>query len=309
MEFRQLRHFICLAEETHFGRAAERLCISQPALSASILRLEEDLGVRLFERDTKSVRITRAGELMLVSAREMVSQADRSKSFARAVAMGRLGRLDVGFSWPVLHPDLDEVLTDFRLAYPEVELVMHEVTSQKQADLLRAGRLDAGIASFLRPPAGLEHVELLDVRIVACLPSGHPLAARRTIDVAELCDFPFIVPTRESAPSVYDHLMGLCETAGFHPRVAFESGHTLSTVSLVARNLGVALVFEGAKHFGVSGVAYVPLEQPQVRRSSYFAWNSARQAPVLDALIELMRNFSANRGRETVVPLRPLRSL
>src|SRR4051812_37671209 len=100
MEFRQLRHFLALTEESHFGRAADRLCISQPALSASMLRLEDDFGVRLFERDSKSVRITQAGELMLVRAREMLNNADRAKSFARSLSSGRMGRLDVGFSGP-----------------------------------------------------------------------------------------------------------------------------------------------------------------------------------------------------------------
>jgi len=307
MEFRQLRHFLALAEETHFGRAAERLCISQPALSASMLRLEEDLGIRLFERDSKSVRITRAGEQMLACAREMLNQADRTKSFARALSSGQLGRLDVGFSGPVLHRDLDKVIADFRATSPEIEIVMHEITSQKQPELLRAGQLDAGLVIFSQPPEGLEHVEVSEDRFVACVPADHPLAARKIIDVGELRDERFIVPARDFAPSTYDQLMGLCRMAGFHPRVGFESGHTLSSVSLVARGLGVALVIESAASVGIGGAVFVPLEQRQARRCGYFVWNGAREVPGLLALVESMQAFAARRISR-VVPLRQTRN-
>lgn len=285
MEFRQLRHFLVLAEETHFGRAADRLCISQPALSASMLRLEDDLGIRLFERDSKSVRITQAGELMLVRAREMLNSADKAKSFARSLSTGRMGRLDVGFSGPVLQGELDEVMSDCRLEFPGIEVVMHEITSQKQPELLRAGRLDAGLATFALPPPGLECIELLEDWFVACLPSDHRLATRKIIDIADLRDEPFVVPSRDYAPSTYDQLMGLCAIAGFHPRVAFESVHTLSSVSLVGRGLGVALVLGSAARPGIGGVAFVPVEQRQPRRCSYFLWNAGREAPGLPALI------------------------
>jgi DNA-binding transcriptional LysR family regulator len=302
MEFRQLRHFLALAEETHFGRAADRLCISQPALSASVLRLEEDLGIRLFERDSKSVRITRAGELMLASAREMLNHADRAKSFARSLSTGRMGRLDVGFSGPVLNRGLESVVKECRKNFPEVEIVMHEITSQKQPELLRTGRLDAGFVIFPMPPAGLEHVELLQDRFVACLPMDHPLATRSSIDVAELRDEPFVVPARDYAPGTYDQLLGLCTMAGFHPRVAFESAHTLSSVSLVARGLGVALVLESAATFGLGGAAFIPLEQKQPLRFGYFVWSSSRQAPGLQALIEIVRGFAAGRSNQQPPP-------
>lgn len=251
-----------------------------------MIRLEEDLGVRLFDRDSKSVRITRAGELMLISAREMLNHADRAKSFARSLSAGRLGRLDVGFSGPVLNRGLDKVLKECRTTFPEVEIVMHEITSQNQPELLRTGRLDAGFVIFPMAPPGLEYIELAEDRFVACLPVDHPLAKRKTIDVAELRDDPFVVPVRDYAPTTYDQLVGLCTMAGFHPRVAFESMHTLSSVSLVARGLGVALVLESAKNFGLSGAAFVPLEQEQSVRRGYFIWSGAREAPGLHALID-----------------------
>ena len=303
MEFRQLRHFVALAEETHFGRAADRVCISQPALSGSMLRLEEDLGVRLFDRDSKSVRITRAGELMLGRAREMLNHADRAKSFARSLSAGRMGRFDVGFSGPVLHRGLGKAMADFRVAFPGIEIVMREVTSEKQSELVRAGRLDAGLVCFPLPPAGLEYIALHENRLVACLPGDHPLAKRKMIDIAELRDESFVVSSADNVPNADDQLMGLCAMAGFHPRVTIESGHALSTVSLVASGFGVALVLESVACFGLSGAVFVPLEQRQPRRCGYFIWNSAREALGLGVLIDSVRAFAA-RGGQRVVPLR-----
>jgi DNA-binding transcriptional LysR family regulator len=308
MEFRQLRHFLALAEETHFGRAADRLCISQPALSASMLRLEDDLGVRLFERDSKSVRITRAGEMMLGCAREMVNNADRAKSFARALSDGSHGRLDVGFSGLVLRRDLDQVLLDCRKDYPDIEIVMHEISSQKQTELLRAGRLDAGFVSFPLAPEGLEHVELHEDRFVACVPADHPLARNKSIDITLLRDEPFIVTAREFAPSIYDQLLGLCALAGFHPRVAFETNHSTSIVALVARGHGVGLALESAANIGIKGAVFVPLESRQPRRCGYFIWNATREAPGLQSLVELIRTYAEHRTAR-VVPLRRRRSM
>ena len=292
MEIRQLRHFLALAQEMHFGRAAERLCITQPALSTSILRLEEDFGVRLFERDSKGVRLTLAGDLMLGCAREVLSHTDRTKSFSNALSAGRLGRLEVGFSGTVLHHDLDKVILDYREAFPDIEILMREATSQKQTELLRNGRLDAGLVSFPLPPVGLEHIELFEDRFGICLPTDHPLATRKTIDVAELRDEPFIMPSREQTPSIRDQLEGLCATAGFQPRVFFESLHALSTVSLVSRGQGVGFVLESMKNVDIKGVVFVPLDRLLPRRCGYFVWSASRQAPGLQTLIDCFKSYA-----------------
>jgi len=307
MELRQLRHFVALAEEMHFGRASDRLCITQPALSASVARLEDDLGVRLFERDSKGVRITHAGTQLLDQARAMLSQAERTKSFARALSSGGRGRLDIGFSGHVLNREVDGVINKCRRDAPDVEIVLHELSLQTQAEQLRDGRLDAGLLVFPPPVPGLEHIELHEDCLVVCLPANHALAGCRSIDIAQLRDESFVVRRKAFSPSIRDELLGLCAMAGFQPRIATEAGHSMSNVSLVARGLGVALVLGTSAEFGIPGVVFRPLAHKQPRRHTYFVWNAQRMAPGLEVLVDGFRAFTAGRGRR-VVPLRGRRA-
>ncbi|HSV79396.1 MAG TPA: LysR family transcriptional regulator [Ramlibacter sp.] len=305
MELRQLKHFVALAEEMHFGRAAERLCLSQPALSTSIVRLEEDFGVRLFDRDNKGVRITAAGELMLRYARETINHADRTTRFSHALAAGQVGRIEMGFSGTMLSRDLDGLIRDLHTDLPEIEFYLREITSQRQMELLRAGRLDAGLVSLTLPPVDLEHIELLEDQFVACLPAGHALAGRRAIDITELRDETFILQSRDRAPVMYDQLVSLCTSAGFHPRVAIEAEHLLSLATLVARGFGVGLVPISLAEAGIAGLEFVSLQRPLPRRCWYFVWNPRRETPGLDALIERMQAFA----RENRGPVQGLRQL
>ena len=295
MELRQLRHFLALAEEIHFGRAADRLCISQPALSASIQKLEDDFQVRLFERDNKSVRITLPGELMLGHARELLNHVDRTLGLSRALAQGKAGRMDVGFSGVVLNCGLYRAMMQFRASQPKIEIRLREFTSSKQVELLRAGRLDAGLVSFPLPPAGIEHLELFEDRFVACVPESHSLAKCPSIDIAQLRSERFILQLRESAPSIYDQLVGLCVTAGFYPEVVFESNHILSTVNLVSRGAGVALVLESIAEAGMPAVVFIPLHMPLPRRCGYLVWDAKREVPGLKALVEELTAFARSR--------------
>ena len=286
MEIRQLRHFVSLAEEMHFGRSAKQLCITQPALSISIGKLEDELGLRLFERDRNGVRLTVSGELMLERAREILNYVGRASSFSASIAAGRLGRIEVGFSTPILTDEVERLLESCRANLPQLDVVMREATSQKQVELLMSGRLDAGLVSFPRPPAGLEFVELFEDRFVLCLSASHPLARRPRLSLSELHSEPFIFPSREGMPSIHDQLMGLCASAGFQPRVSYESQHALSTVALVARRLGIGFVLEAMISRDMPGVAFVQLDQPLPRRCAYFVWRKDRQAPGLQAVAE-----------------------
>jgi len=297
MEFRQLRQFDVLAQEMHFGRAAQRLFISQPALSASLQRLEESFGVRLFERDTRTVRITPVGELMLRYTREILSQVERTQGVSQALAEGRIGRLDIGFSGILFSPGLDKLFLRFRKDHPEVVIHLREITSQKQIEWLEAGRLDACLVSLPQPPVGIEHIPLLEDRFVACLPAGHRLARRKVIRASELRNEPFVFLSRERAPMTYDQLMGFCAQAGFHPDVVCAPDHALSVAKLVAQGLGVSLLPITLADAGVAGLVFVPVQSPPPDRHWYFAWKAGRRPPGLDVLIARMRGFARDTRR------------
>lgn len=286
MELRQLRHFITIAEEMHFGRAAERLHISQPALSASISRLEGDLRLRLLERDSKHVVLTFAGSEMLKHAREIVFSTDRARDFAHAMASGRAGRLEVGFTATLMCRGLDRILQRFKSQYPNVELGLREIPSRRQADMVRARKLDVGFVNSPVPPAGLAHQVLFDDRFVACLPASHRFAAREVLDFSLLREEPFIVFGHDPSPSYHDYIMGLCAAAGFYPIVAIETLVVLSVVTLVSQNLGVSIVPESLSKSGIPGVAYVPIQGAGRVPSAHVIWNSEVSTPGLDALVQ-----------------------
>ncbi|MBT2336620.1 LysR family transcriptional regulator [Variovorax paradoxus] len=296
MELRQLRHFVALAEEMHFGRAAQRVCITQSALSASIARLEEFFGLRLFERDSKTVRITTSGQLMLRSAREMISQAIRTEDMSRALAIGKVGRIEVGFSGPVMYRGLGHVILGCRRDFPEIEIAMCEIFSRKQVELIRSGKLDAGLVTFHQPPAGLAHIELYNDRFVLCLPSDHQLARRHTIDIALLREEAFVLPGQLRNPNIHDQLVGLCATAGFYPRVSFQTDSSVTTLHLVAQGLGISFVLESLAQLHIPGLKFVPLDPTLPGRSAYFIWDGERVAPGLDTVIEAVRRFAVADG-------------
>jgi DNA-binding transcriptional LysR family regulator len=291
MELRQLRHFVALAEDMHFGRAAQRLFITQSALSASIARLEESLGLRLFERDSKTVRITLAGQLMLKSAREMLDQATRTEAFSRALAVGKTGWIEVGFSGAVMQRGLERVVLACRRDVPDIQIAMREIRSQEQIDLIRAGKLDAGFVTSHLPPAGLDHIELYKDRFVLCLPGRHKLSRLPSISIASLGEESFVLPARDYAPNTHDQLVGLCASAGFYPRFSFQPYSPLSTLHLVARGLGIGFVVESLKQFGIPGIKFVPLAEQLPDRSTYFIWDGKRVAPGMQTLIQGMRRF------------------
>jgi DNA-binding transcriptional LysR family regulator len=289
MELRQLRHFVTLAEEMHYGRAARRLFMTQPPLSASIQRLEAGLGVQLFERDSKRVSITPAGAALLVKAREIVSQAERTRDFAHAIAAGHAGHIEVGFTGILLYRGVAEILTRFRKSYPQVRLALQEISSQKQSELIRAGRLDAGFVNTPVAPPGVASLAIFHDRLVACLPADHRLAKRKSIDLSLLKDEPFVMFTREASPAYYDHLAAMCAASGFQPRIEVEVLQVLSIVALVSAGMGVSVMPQSVARARLSSAVFVPVRGSSLRPSAFLIWPPDSSAPGLAALIETAR--------------------
>lgn len=295
MELRQLRHFVILAEEMHFGRAARRLFMTQPPLSASIMRLEEELGVRLFERDSKRVVLTPAGAQLLERARETLAQADKTVEFARAVAVGNAGRIEVGFTGTLLYRGLPAILARFHKDYPLVELGLREISTQDQISAVREGKLDAGFINTLVPPAWLESMVIFRERFVVCLPEGHALAHQRQIDLADVREEAFVMFGKKGSPAFYDHVVGLCESAGFTPKMGVEVGQFLSVAAMVASGFGVSVVPESVSRAGIKGAAFVPFRGSEVRPTAHLVWSpAATPTPGLQALIDTTRALRAS---------------
>jgi DNA-binding transcriptional LysR family regulator len=295
MELRHLRHFVVLAEELHFGRAARRLSISQPPLSFSIRRLEEDLGVRLFERTSRQVRLTAAGAAFLVESRRILGQADDARALVGRIAAGLSGRLQLGFVASMLYRGLPELLARFRREHPGIELALRELNSGEQVEALRAGRLDAGFIHAPTLPAGLEGVAWLTEPFVCCLPQGHPQAQRRRADLAALAGEPLVLFAREASPEYHDRIVSLCAESGFTPEQRHEVRHWLTVLAFVAAGMGVALVPASLARAGMAGVRFVALGNRRVQSVTRMVWAPERSTPALRSLAGLLGTISAGK--------------
>ncbi len=293
MDLRHLRCFVAVAEELHFGRAARRLSISQPPLSLSIRQLEDQLGAKLLERDSKHVALTPAGAAFLEDARHLLGEFAAATEQARRVASGSTGRLRVGFSGSMLYRGLPELVKAYRRAFQQVVLTLVELNSSEQIEALSRDRLEVGFVHVPQIPDGLAGQLVTEEPFIACLPERHRHAGSRRLDPRALAEEPFVLFARSASPLYYERVIALCIAAGFRPRIQFEARHWLSVVGLVAKGMGVALVPEALRSSGMRGVRFVPLTPTQIHSTSWCIWNPQRKAPPRERFIEMWKGMHA----------------
>ena len=298
LDLKLLRFFVVLSEELHFGRAARRMHMTQPPLSKAIKQLEEELGLKLFERDSKHVVLTPVGQVMLARARETLLHARNTAAFARSIAAGLTGRIEVGFTAVMLYRGLGKVMERFRADYPHIEVSFTETVSQRQIELVKSGSLDAGFINSPLAPPGVESLGVCLERYVACIPARHPMATSRRISLAALRDEPFLVFARDASHAYHDQVMSMCADVGFQPRTRQYSGQILTLVALVAAGFGVTVVPESVQDAGMKGVAYVPIAGADVQPTAFLIWDAARSTPGLQSFIGSVRDALPGGARE-----------
>jgi DNA-binding transcriptional LysR family regulator len=287
MDLRVLRYFVAVAETLNFGRAAAALSISQPPLSRQIGALERDLGVALFVREARGVRLTAAGAALLPQARRLLRDADALAAGARELAHGEVGVVRLGFISTAAYNVLPRVLPAFRRMRPGIRLTLVEATTDAQAGALRDGELDVGLV--VPPIAGtLDYAALWREPLIAALPAARRWARR--IDLAKLRDEPFILFPRRASPGLHDLVTALCASAGFVPRIEQEAIQMPTIVSLVAAGMGLALVPASLAHMRRTGVVYRPLARPGPPMEVGIAWNEAAQTPAVAAFVAHVRS-------------------
>ena len=258
MDLRQLRYFHALAETLNFHRAAERLHISQPPLTVAIRKLEEELGVALFDRDPRGVRLTAAGLAAVGPAREALAAAEKVRDAVRQGAAGTRGRLSIGFIGSAIGDLLPRIVSPFRQAYPEVELALEEMNSVEIVRAIAAHRLDVGLVRLPVMDSAPVTVDAIEQdHLVAALPKEDVLARRKTLALEAFADRPFIIYSPVSV--LHATIRLACHRAGFTPRVAQEAVQVQTILSLVEAGLGVALIPGRSARFAGSGVRIVAL--------------------------------------------------
>lgn len=255
-----LRSFAVLAEERHFGRAAARLHIAQPALSQQLKALEREVGARLLDRSTRRVDLTDAGRLLLERAREVLAAADRAEADLALLVAGRAGRVRLGFVGTATYDVLPRVARRVREELPDLELELRgELLGPELLDALRAGDLDLAV---LRPgpvlPDDLVVHELRREPLVAVLPAAHPAAGAASVALADLAGETLVTHPSGARSTLQPRVLEACPAAGFDPAV-LEVGETGTLVVFVAAGLGVGLVPASVRALRLDGVAYVPL--------------------------------------------------
>jgi DNA-binding transcriptional LysR family regulator len=288
MEFRHLKYFVMLAEELHFGRAAKRLAISQPPLSLNIQQLEASLGAMLFERNSKSVKLTPAGLAFREIALRLLAEADEGKEKVRQIAKGAGTRVRIGIVGSMLFRRLPERLAAFQKLHPGVDIILSEGNSSEQVDALIRGQIDLGFVHTARIPRELTKKLYASEPFVWCLPHNHHAAAGDAIDLSLLTGEPLVMFSRGASPDYYQRILALCEEQGLQPTVRHEVRHWLSVVSLVSKGMGIALVPSALTEAGIGGVKFFPIGASRYTSEVYAVWNERQMPAVLPTLIQAL---------------------
>jgi len=292
-DFSQLRCFVAVAEELHFGRAAARLNMTQPPLSRQIQVLERILDVQLLERTSRSVRLTAAGRSFLPEAQRILRLAETATHLTRQVAAGRAGVLKLGFTAASAYDFLPRLVTALRQRLPEVTLALREMVSKDQLEELLAGRIDAAL---VRPP--VTHPDLTAVRalaepLVVALPAGHPLAVRDALAPGEIGGEPLVAYAPNEARYFHDLILGLLTEAGIQPRIVQQLTQIHAILALVRAAVGIALVPAAAESLHVEGVVFRPLALPAPRPVELvLAWRRDGDDPLIARLVAILSALS-----------------
>ena len=309
LDLRQLRYFVAVAEERHFGRAASRLSMTQPPLSQQIMGLEEALGAPLFARNRRNVELTPVGRDLLPEVRRLLALADRLPALAQSLARGEAGELSLAFVSTADYGLLPPLMRAFTERYPGVRLQLVESTSDVQVEELVAGRIDAGLMIPPVPPryAGqLSYLPLMREPLVVAmsddtarllderLAKEGDASAEQAVPLHALADLPLVVFPRRLAPAFYDIIMDCYARAGIAPRIGQEAIQMQTIVSLVSAGMGVALVPRSLCNLRRTGVVYRPLRDAQPLVETGLLWRSDDVSPVLGGFVDVARAWRAS---------------
>jgi len=260
MDLRHLNYFLILAEELHFGRAAERLNISQPPLSRMIQQIERELGVLLFERTKRSVMLTSGGIELLQDAKQMVLQMQAVKKRLSVFGKGETGTVRIGYVGAVMHTELPKLLSNFIEQFPHINLQFEEQPNNNLLHGLNNGTLDAAFVRTWLHPENLEERLILSEPFVAVVPAKHSLAMKKKISVKELKNENFITFTRECGPTIFDSFLVLCSNAGFTPQISHHASQLNSVLRLIESGFGVSLLPANIEVGYKLKLKFIPLE-------------------------------------------------
>ena len=290
MELRQLRYFLVVADELHFGRAAERLHLTQPPLTVAIRRLESELGVQLFDRTTRRVMLTPAGEAFRQRVQGAVTDLDDAVGDMASVAAGASGRIKIGFVSSASYTTIPEAIRTFRQLRPRVELALSPLTSGEQIEQLLDGELDLGLVRDPGEVPGLGMELIVAEDLVAVVPQEHPLASAVEVRPGDLEGEPMILFPYRLMPGFVARVRRLFEEAKSPPNVVQQAIHQETVLGLVAAGLGISILPESVRRFQMPGVVTLPITgNPQ---TALYAVRGTSTSPAVDEFLDCLRGRS-----------------
>lgn len=291
MELRHLRYFIAVAEELHFGRAAQALGISQPPLSQQIQALEQELGARLFERTNRRVALSEAGRLFLEEARQVLVQVDKAADVARRAQLGELGEMKIGFtSSAPFNSSIPKAIYSFRQRFPAVHLNLKEMSSRDVAEALLDESIEVGLMRPLPLPESLVATELFREPLVAVLNADHPLVegSEKGLQLKALANEPFVFFPRSYGSGLHAQLLSLARQAGFTPHFAQEAAEVMTIIGLVSAGLGVSVLPASFQRMRIDGVVYRTLLDADADTAVWLVQRREQTSAMAGAFVELL---------------------
>jgi DNA-binding transcriptional LysR family regulator len=293
IDLKQLKYFLAVAEEKSFSRAAERLHISQPPLSQQIMKLESELGVKLFARTTRSFELTVAGKALMAEASDLLGRMRMTIDTIRQIDRGEVGRLRVGIVGSAMWGPIPSLLEQFQSQFPRVTWTIHEMGPNDQWDALRARQIDVG---FWREPkrdedelkhAGLRQELCSRENVCVAINAQHPLARHDSIELLDIADEPMLtLHLDQSAEPRY--LIQCCVNAGFQPTVFQEAAEPQTLLAMVGAGLGVALTPQTTSRIGWPGVRFLPIRTNAPSANLYITYPIQDDAPVVRAFLNIL---------------------
>jgi DNA-binding transcriptional LysR family regulator len=307
MDLRQLRYFVAVAEELHFGHAAHRLRIAQPALSRQIQALEKDLLVQLLFRNRRRVQITPAGQVFLERARLILARTDEAVLAAQRAGGGVSGTLNLGFVGSAPYDVLPGVLREFLQAAPHVDLTLSEMTVYAQIEALTEKRIDIGLLRLPAKTEGLVFRTIAREPLYVALPSSHHLAQLPAVPLSALSEEAFVLYPDHPRPSWTEYIIGLCQQAGFRPVVVQRTVEIQTTLSLVAAGIGVSIVPKCIGNLQRKDVVFRRLAGVRARTELLAAYREHDPSPVVQTFLKVL--WRRVRAQKSVVSTRSHRSV
>ena len=292
MELRQLKYFVAVAEDLHFGKAARRLNISQPPLSQQIMRLEEEMGAKLFNRTSRSVALTPEGVYFRDEAKAVLERIERAAETVSSMARGEEGALSIGFVVLVTQTVFSDVVMAFRKEWPKVRLDLRDMSTNEQLAALASGDIDVGFIRYYgHSLKGLARKVFLKESYVVAMPAQHRLADRSEVRLSELKGESLIMFNRAYHPGLFDTILELFSQAGVKSSMIQETHRHITAIALVAAGMGIAPMPASMRRLGREGVVYLPIADPFPTVEVLAVWPEGRCAPVLESFLDLLERF------------------